>query len=73
MLCRSIPSMMAGISFEEIGGGVSVANAVKVFVSSGALSDLGSGVVTLNQTGSADGGTFFDMYISTADVDGGGF
>lgn len=73
MLCKSIPSVAAGISFEEIGGAVSVSNAVKVFVGSGVLSDLGAGIVSLNQTGSVDGGTFFDLYLATADVDGGGF
>lgn len=73
MLCKSIQAASGGVTFEEIGGAVSVANAVKVLVAGGGLSDLGSGIVMLNQTGSVDGGTFFDMYIATADVDGGGF
>ncbi|MEK6760006.1 MAG: hypothetical protein AABY51_09565 [Deltaproteobacteria bacterium] len=73
MLCKSIQAASGGVTFEEIGGAVSVANAVKVFVAGGGLSDLGSGIAMLNQTGSVDGGTFFDMYIATADVDGGGF
>lgn len=73
MLCRTIQSIGAGITFEEAGGAVSVANAVKVLVGSGGLTDLGGGVAMLNPNGSVDGGTFFDQYLNTADVDGGGF
>lgn len=73
MLCNAIQSASGGVTFEETGGAVSVANAVKVFVGSGGLTDLGSGIVMLNPTGSVDGGTFFDLYLNTADVDGGGF
>ncbi len=73
MLCNAIQTASGGVTFEENGGAVSVANAVKVLVASGGLSDLGAGIVMLNPTGSVDGGTFSELYLNTADVDGGGF
>lgn len=67
------------LTVKEIDGAPSVANVNTVRFSNGTVTDDGGGIVTVTTGGGdlasfgIDGGAFTDVYISTANVDGGAF
>lgn len=74
MLLEDLPGGVGGsITVSEIDGSPSVSGVSSIRFNNASLTDDGGGQVSVRFPYDIDGGTFYDTYISTNDIDGGSF